>query len=330
MLYHLQFTMPAFYSGSAFNHFAIGVEFFFVLSGFVLRLTYGALKPLNAGTFYVRRIARIYPLHLLTFFVWCVLFYSTWGNSGQEKFDSGVANLLLLQSFFAGFLYNLGFNAVSWSISDEAFFYLLFPILRRTGPAALFGAVIVLFLILNYSLHWYNVLGNTFPGYTYFFPPIRILEFCSGIVLAGNFKRGAHLPFATILEVMLAIVLVVQMHHSGRVNDNIIQLYYLPVFCGIVWVFAHEAGVLSRLLAGNRALVFLGEASFGLYMWHHIIERYVGQSLPAGTNHLLGIAIALTASIVMSIASFWLFEEPVRRRITGTAPRPVLESTASV
>ena len=114
--------MPTFYSGYAFNHFAIGVEFFFVLSGFVLRLTYGALNPLNAGTFYVRRIARIYPLHLLTFFVWCVLFYSTWGNSGQKKFDSGVANLLLLQSFFAGFLYNLGFNAVSWSISDEAFF----------------------------------------------------------------------------------------------------------------------------------------------------------------------------------------------------------------
>ena len=117
------FLWHLFYEGYA------GVSFFFMLSGFILAYTYQ--QRLIDGTatvrsFYVARIARIYPLHLLALFV--ALFFLKFFNhpSPTDFFDLGI-NTFLLQSFIPGqeFL----FNSVSWSLSDEAFFYALFPLI---------------------------------------------------------------------------------------------------------------------------------------------------------------------------------------------------------
>jgi peptidoglycan/LPS O-acetylase OafA/YrhL len=332
MLYHLPYTMPAFYSGNNFSDFSIGVGFFFVLSGFVLRLNYGGSRAISNQHFYWRRFARIYPLHLLTFIVWSFIFFHSWGNSAQEKFDSGVANLLLLQSFFAGFLFNLGYNAVSWSISNEAFFYLLFPLVRRTRMAACCVAALLFFLTIGHRYGVHAKIDQFFPNYLYFFPPIRLIEFCAGILIAELFRVGARLRHATILEAAVMVVLVLQMHYASYVPQDFFQIYYMPIFSAIIWIFAHQAGMLSRALSRSRLLVLLGEASFGLYMWHHMVEGALGLKLAAGTPKLIAISLAVIVSILLSVASFKLFEEPLRRRLTNREPqlRPFAAVASSV
>jgi peptidoglycan/LPS O-acetylase OafA/YrhL len=99
-----------------------GVDFFFVLSGFVLTWSYRPGR--SRGRFYWLRFARVWPLHLVTFLLAIALI-------GGGPWFSALLNVLLLQSW-APFSEVYGaFNTPSWTLSVEAFFYLLFPFMIR-------------------------------------------------------------------------------------------------------------------------------------------------------------------------------------------------------
>ena len=148
VLFHVPFTLTRTVGWTVLPDGPLGVSFFFILSGFILSHVYGGTR-FGVANFYRKRLARIYPLHVLTLLAWIVLFFGQWGNSLPDRVNSGIANVLLLHAFFSGPLFNLGYNAVSWSISVEAFFYLLFPILvRRNACYGLFIAYTIMFLVL--------------------------------------------------------------------------------------------------------------------------------------------------------------------------------------
>jgi peptidoglycan/LPS O-acetylase OafA/YrhL len=103
---------------------ATGVSFFFVLSGFVL--TWSARSHDTAAGFWRRRIARIYPVHLVTAVAAMLLGSAILGQprpTGQQL----AANLLLIHSWWPAWWQTL--NPVSWSLACEAFFYATFPVL---------------------------------------------------------------------------------------------------------------------------------------------------------------------------------------------------------
>src|SRR4051794_30823970 len=74
VLYHIPVTLPKLYNGNAFLLFGYGVDFFFVLSGYVLGVTYGYREQFDTADYFRRRFARIYPVYLLTTAAWAVLF----------------------------------------------------------------------------------------------------------------------------------------------------------------------------------------------------------------------------------------------------------------
>ncbi len=110
----------------------MGVSFFFVLSGFILAYNYhNRLENLRSGiltSFYIARFAKIYPVHLLML---CISIPHT--ILDEQRFHLGhiyqraVANIFLVQSYIPKVEYYFTFNAVSWSLSNEVFFYLFFP-----------------------------------------------------------------------------------------------------------------------------------------------------------------------------------------------------------
>jgi peptidoglycan/LPS O-acetylase OafA/YrhL len=107
------------------------VSFFFVLSGFILVYNYGDdRRPLNTARFWVARLARIYPVYLLGFFLAMpFVLNSLWQahEHAHQAVTAGFLAVTLSQSWvprFATF-----WNIPAWSMSDEAFFYALFPIL---------------------------------------------------------------------------------------------------------------------------------------------------------------------------------------------------------
>lgn len=325
VLFHLKSTMPAFMSRPYFDKFAVGVGFFFVLSGFVLAYGLGG-GPFRTREFYTKRLIRVVPLHWVTLGVWCWVYYAGWGVPTPDKQYALAANALLVHALVPGFLYSLGFNAVSWSLSCEVVFYLLFPVLRFPAVArgvvvAVCGAVLYLHLSGRGT-----ALNAWFPGVTYFCPVFRVAEFAVGILMGLAFrsrldaaaKVGKPAPAAdlTWLEVGVLAAFAFQVYGTGVIDGQFAQLVTVFPIAGIIWVFAHERGRVSRFLAGSRTLVFLGEASFSLYMWHHMILFGLGRHLPTdfGTNRatLLGVGLSVVASVV----SYTLFENPTRWALT--------------
>src|SRR4051812_31603838 len=115
----------------------VGVSFFFILSGFVL--TWSVRHHDTTRAFWRRRFFKIYPNHLLTLIAAAVLL----GGVSKMALDlmAAILNALLLHSFFPDMTIWTSYNSVSWSLSNEALFYLLFPavflLIKRIRPERL-------------------------------------------------------------------------------------------------------------------------------------------------------------------------------------------------
>jgi peptidoglycan/LPS O-acetylase OafA/YrhL len=329
VFYHVPFVLPKSVSLTLLPNGALGVSFFFILSGFILTHVYADTAFTKIG-FYRKRFARIVPLHLLTFVVWTMLFFNTWGNPLQDKLNSGIANILLLQAFFSGQLFNLGYNAVSWSISVEAFFYLIFPVIL--SRKAHFSIAVV--YVLAFGLmpkHISDVLNNAFPSFFYFNPIARLLEFSCGIALYSFYLRcRMSKSWATLGQCFSIVLLAGVISLSAALPTHYRNVVLILPFALLILSFAFD-GLLSRMLA-SRPLIVLGESSFALYMVHHMFFRSIDSGLQALDSPVLALAVAVLAVILLSVGIHFVFERPMRSllstRMTQEPVTPVADAHA--
>lgn len=125
--------------GPVYVHGAVAVELFWVISGFVFMHVYAG-KPTSAGRFVAARIARLYPLHLLTLLVVAALQWASFSAVGHWQIYSQndlrhFVFQLFMASHWTSFTWGLSFNGPIWSVSMEilayALFFLCLPLLRR-------------------------------------------------------------------------------------------------------------------------------------------------------------------------------------------------------
>lgn len=345
-------------AGKTFNALAnqggwTGVGFFFLLSGFVL--AWSARTDDSAPRFWRRRFFKIYPNHLVTFIAALVLLTVV----ARESIESwrAVLNLLLLQSWFPAMETSLTLNTVSWSLSAELLFYLCFPLLlsliSRIRPERLWywaGGVIAVILLIPIIagtlppsqpwLPWAQATPTEF-WFVYLLPPVRMLEFVFGIMLARIVLTGRKVPVGL----------------GGAVALTVLAYFLAPLFPGtypIVSVMVLPLGLLiaagavadvqgHRTVLSSRALVWLGEVSFAFYLWHRLVLVYGHQwiagvdqptSFPVqGEAYSTPVAIAVLAlllgvNLLLAWATFALVERPVMRRFgrSRRGPRPVRET----
>ncbi|MCW3798198.1 acyltransferase [Sphingomonas sp. BN140010] len=279
-----------------------GVSFFFVLSGYVLTINYAG----KIGTaeqrrqFWWKRFARIYPLHLLTF----VLALPLGVDLVALPF-----NLTLLQSFVPLGPVYFSFNAPSWSISDEAMFYAVFPLLlawlrprplrRLAWWAATFATVAVGAAVLSPQ----PLAGEPTHWLFYILPPARLIEFAFGIGLGllPAARSAGWREEAMALALAAAGLALVYADLPGSLASAMI---FWPGAVALVRTFATSRGPLARLLSQGWA-VLLGEASFALYMVHFPLLRLeLAPPLPTALG-----------AVALSIALHRYFEKPVQRRL---------------
>lgn len=312
LLFHVPYVLPNSVGTMPMPQGSLGVSFFFVLSGFILRHTQ-APQGFRLGSFYRRRAARVLPLHYATLLVWIWLFFAGWGNSLTEKINSGVANVLVIHSLFSGPLFTLGYNAVSWSISVELFFYALFPLLLP-GRRAIWAFLAIVAIWLLLPLTTVAALDRAFPNFFYFHPAGRLLEFTGGIALHAlwrHFRPGE--AFATAAQLGAILLLVLLLRANLGLAAQLANLVLLVPFCAIILAFAWD-GPLTRLLS-HPVPVLLGEASFALYMTHHMLFRLLDPML-TGWGPVLAFPVALATAVGLSVAVFLLFENPVRAMLS--------------
>lgn len=315
---------------------ALGVSFFFVLSGFIL--AYSHPGEVEWKSFARSRFARLWPLHLVTAALWIVIA----NRGGGTTFGAAeILNLLLLQAWvpISSFVFSL--NPVAWSISVEVFFYFLFPFIKGRRlylvTAAVFAltlsVLILMDLLFDPGFPAWKAPGTIWTLHVALqFPFMRLAEFCIGIVAAQHFKTRRMSKPSSMLEALVVFLVICFGLISKPIYETLGGLG-LPhigiwlsqsggmfIFAFAIYVFAHEAGRISAALK-NPVLVFLGEISFATYMVHFLAITVVSEFLSGNSlNPYLVGALFLLATYVLSAVAFKLVERPGRKLLSLRQP----------
>lgn len=299
-----------------FGH--VGVTFFYVLSGFVL--TWNWREGERARSFYLRRFARIYPLHLLTLSVAALLILVL--VKGDLAVTTVLAHLLLVQAWVPDASVVFTLNSPSWSLSNEVSFYLVFPLLAATAARWRRGH----WLLLGAGVAWLGVGGLALlvaaPQATwalYFFPLYRVGEFAVGVALALAMRSGFRLPLSATWGLVLAVVSYLAIWVGDRLLDGFLgremwasQIVILPGLAIAVLTCAQRDAAGGRSRLHHPWFVKLGQWSFALYMVHGLV--FMATEGWHRSGYLVALPLVLVSVILSGILYEW-WERPIEARI---------------
>ena len=304
----------------------IGVDFFFVLSGFVL--TWSARPEVGPVRFWWHRFARIWPLHLTT-----LVLAAAVGLGGAL-----VPNLLLMQAWWPQPHAYFGFNAVSWSLSCEVFFYACFPLLfrliSRLTPVrrAQVVVAVVAALLVYPGVFSLTVAPRDPAGWewtTYVLPLWRLGEFVVGIVAALAVRDGwrprisgrAALTGATVIA---GGYVAAGQWRGALPNRPLTEIVAMLVIAGVLVAVAHDEVNGRRGWLSSRLMVHLGAVSYALYLVHALLYGWLVARLPAtgeGAMRLIGWSGYVGAAIGLALLLHHVVEVPAERALRRLADR---------
>ena len=319
LLYHL---WPTTFDGGF-----VGVDIFFVISGFLITSHLIKSPPQYWGDvakFWARRVRRLLPASLLVLFLvgiatFLVAPQSIWADTGRQILSAG---LYVVNWDFAvsSVDYLAADNAPSpvqhfWSLSVEEQFYFVWPMIL--GLAFLIGTkfgrskkvvgftVLAIFLASFVFSVWYTASE---PAMAYFITPTRMWELASGGLVAVFvlYIRPERLPFSSLLGWigLAGIVAATFLIRADMPFPGYLAL--VPVVSTALVILADSRGRASVLpLLSLRPIRFLGDISYSVYLWHWpliVLVPYLAAKL--GGEEKLGFVASL-AIIVVSIIAAW-------------------------
>jgi peptidoglycan/LPS O-acetylase OafA/YrhL len=299
------------------------VALFMVLSGFIFM--YGAYKrPFSASKFLLNRVLRIYPLFIFTIIVGVVVYPGNFSISG-------LAQSLLLLANLPGALDLHQFTNVSWTISVEFQFYLLFPFLllfmERRGVRFAFQ-LIALALIFRIIV---VVAGGRPDTISYSYINGRIDQFLLGMVAAVALRdRWIAQRLCRIIAVpsiVLVLLVMLSFHLLGGYPLMADWKVLWPTIEGGMWaiVVASYVGASFKLPTTiSRVICSIGEKSFSIYLLHlvvisTVVDRYIFIRVGSPTQSAIvsTALIVLPATLALSYLTYHTIEAPflsIRRK----------------
>ena len=313
----------------------VSVSYFILLSGFVLGYNYNARAragQLDKKRFWKARFTRIYPIYLLSLLLSLGTLSQEYGSHTHRMFWTGVVlTPLLLQGWIPAIATFM--NTPAWTMSAEAFFYVLFPWLaawkrpERITPHLLKMAGVWALGIVPGALYMaFNPDGLAHPDrWSYgrwlwalkYTPYAHVASFVFGVMLAELDElmvRDSRLRlwlgvggFAGIYGLLALGPLV----PYPLIHDGLL----MPLFGCIVLGLAGQ-NPLARAL-GVRPLVFVGEASYCLYLLHFNFWNLIHNSHVLNRLGLVRFDpwLSYAVLICMAIAALYLVEKPAQRQL---------------
>lgn len=332
--------------GYVLRHGWTGVDLFFTISGFVIALSaLDGVRKQGASfrrPFAVRRLARIVPLYLLTLLAFLALVHPTLLLSSPPLLAAHVGSHLL-------FLHNLthwthgSINGPSWSVGLEMQFYVVMavaaPWLARTAALRVLLYAVVVAAAWRFATTLFLPPGSAAPALQFIYStqlPGVIDEFALGIALAMVVHRNSGRMAAWLqpgwarCAAWLALSLVL-LALAKRLD--LTYTYWDHARMVIGWRLLLSAGFAAMLCAaltfpwaGSRLLAplrYVGDISYGLYLWHMLVLVAVTSAMPQLPGpKLLVFVLALTFGL--AILSWHLLEKPNLQKYKGahTTNRP--------
>jgi peptidoglycan/LPS O-acetylase OafA/YrhL len=312
----------------------IGVQFFFVLSGFLITYIIIADK-INTGTFqlknfFIRRVLRIWPLFYLCLLV-AYTIPAVLAALHLQKAETGYQpiwwiSVLFMENYRMIFRHaapNVPELAVTWSLCIEEHFYIIWGLLLWLLPvkavpklavcciAAAFAARIVFYhfgleptdVITNIDLFAFGAL----PAYLFVTNRTQIEEYIAKIPMINCRIAGVGVLLLTFV--------------AAQIKNVVANFIFFPTMFGVLFSGILFVAVFSkRPLLHSALLTKLGTYTYGLYIWHVlaivILARVFGMihlSIDTPINAMMFAAAALCLTIMMSVCSYNIYEKPFLR-----------------
>ena len=305
-------------AGGLFQHGFAGVDLFFVISGFVIMHTSHRYfsKPTYFGTFLRKRAIRIYPIY------WVTLAFITGGILLVEFITKIPITYLptswsLILSSLLLLPYHPNINGVTWSLSYELYYYLIFGLLilsRKLWPIVAIVLTLSGMVIISPTL-----FVNSHNLLAFFFSPYN-LEFAAGVLAWWIIQRYKLTSFHCFLLLGAALVWLL-INDSPLVSDpgKRAILYGISSFLILLAFTGLELGGWFKPSFINQQLMKVGDASFLIYMTHFSFLPFYGQIMsPFEENMIVQNVAALLFTAGITIVCIYLhnrFEAPLVKKL---------------
>jgi peptidoglycan/LPS O-acetylase OafA/YrhL len=309
LLLHIRYgDLANAYGGLAFlfQTRGLGVDIFFILSGFILAYVHGkdfadGLRPKEAISFWVARLARIYPVHLFMLVITAFILpmHRLYEWSPVDTAYTFYANLFLVHAW--GVTPNLTFNQPSWSISCEWAAYLTFPFVayltRKWGKISF--SLLLIGLALYAPFLQPNLLANgiwTIKCIVYFVAGYCTYQVCHDLP-DSRLWRVTAIAIAPLILLMFWATSI--QYYFDMVFPFLVIVMIASLFrAGPIWAYS------------NPVSVYLGKISFSLYMCH-IMVLFVERKMFG----MMDLKYEIPLILAFSMFLYHCIEEPARKVI---------------
>lgn len=307
------------------------MSLFFVLSGFVLSYQY-ANRSTEYSNYLVNRFARIYPIYALAAVLTIPWIGVSLGDGSTYEALLGlakgfllvVANVFLIQAWFPQF-FPLWNDGASWSISVEAFCYLLLPFaltaMGRLTSRWLWAVTALCFVLAALPGLSVKLFETPASGVYYHMPIFRLPEFLCGVSAYLASRSPNSKEFSQIWQ---AVIILLYLSYLG-VFGSMLPIYVghnwltIPVITFVVFTLSSGHGLIAKLLA-SRIAVWLGKISYCFYSFQALLilllidhhSKLISIIPELSNNRILAVASFLCLTTASALAHRFV-EEPCRR-----------------
>ena len=302
------------------------VDFFFVLSGFIFMHVYSKKiteNRISENVFFVLRMSRLYPLHVITLFVVAFIQYFRF-FTGRGFFQCDIndlyhliLNLLFIQGGF--FEDGLSFNGPSWSLSCEIIAYILFFYVLKKFKKPL--PVFVLFVFIGMGILQKQL---NFPLFNASIAKMLIGFFTGCLTFVLNIKilkmqnRKKNLLFSVLL--ILSVFIGLMIYKAGFIKifghwDRVMPLLVYPLLI----LSAINVFYFNKILS-LKPFTYMGDLSYSIYLLHFPVQLVLVTFLPMtglvpDYNSWTGLLVFILTTTALASLSYHRIEKPLQNLI---------------